>query len=313
MLNSLSVALRVVLPMAITMGVGYLVRTAGIVNREDMGSIDRLIFKVLMPCLLFKNIYYTDLTSHFFHKEAAFTFISIGLIFVLAVFLPPHLVSDRRQAASIGQAVFRCNYVLFGVAVTESIYGKGNAGLTALLGAIVVPVTNAMSIVFLERARNQQASPKKLLRAILTNAMVIAAILALCMKFLKIEMPETFLTVVEDFAGITTTISFISLGASLNIRELHQNRRPIVIGVLLRMILLPIIFLPITVALGFREKALCAFIILFASPTAISTYPMAIAMDADGPLSGQLVCITTVMSVISMFLLVFLFQSLGLL
>lgn len=313
MLNSLLVALEVVLPMALTMGVGALVRTVGIVKREDMGSVDTLIFKVLMPCLLFKNIYHIDFLSNFYHREVAYTCIGIGLVFLVAVILPPHLVKDSRQAASIGQAVFRCNYVLFGVAVTESIYGKGNAGLTALLGAIVVPVTNALSIVLLEMARNQQASLKKLLRAVLSNAMVIAAILALCLKLLHIELPPFVLSVVEDFAGITTTLSFISLGVGLNLKELRQNRRPMTIGVLLRMILIPAIFLPITVALGFRGKALCAFTILFASPTAISTYPMAVAMDADGPLAGQLVCITSLVSVVTMFLLVFCFQSLGLL
>lgn len=313
MLNSLLVALEVVLPMALTMGVGALVRTVGIVKREDMGSVDTLIFKVLMPCLLFKNIYHIDFSSNFYHREVAYTCIGIGLVFLVAVILPPRLVKDSRQAASIGQAVFRCNYVLFGVAVTESIYGKGNAGLTALLGAIVVPVTNALSIVLLEMARNQQASLKKLLRAVLSNAMVIAAILALCLKLLHIELPPFVLSVVEDFAGITTTLSFISLGVGLNLKELRQNRRPMTIGVLLRMILIPAIFLPITVALGFRGKALCAFTILFASPTAISTYPMAVAMDADGPLAGQLVCITSLVSVVTMFLLVFCFQSLGLL
>lgn len=313
MLNSLLVALEVVLPMALTMGIGALVRTVGIVKREDMGSVDTLIFKVLMPCLLFKNIYHIDFSSNFYHREVAYTCIGIGLVFLVAVILPPRLVKDSRQAASIGQAVFRCNYVLFGVAVTESIYGKGNAGLTALLGAIVVPVTNALSIVLLEMARNQQASLKKLLRAVLSNAMVIAAILALCLKLLHIELPPFVLSVVEDFAGITTTLSFISLGVGLNLKELRQNRRPMTIGVLLRMILIPAIFLPITVALGFRGKALCAFTILFASPTAISTYPMAVAMDADGPLAGQLVCITSLVSVVTMFLLVFCFQSLGLL
>ena len=313
MLNSLLVALQVVLPMAITMGVGSLVRTVGIIKREDMGSVDTLIFKVLMPCLLFKNIYHINFTSSSYQREVIGICVGIGLVFLLAVVLPPYLVKDRRQAASIGQAVFRCNYVLFGVAVTESIYGKGNAGLTALLGAIVVPVTNALSIVLLEMARNRKASLPKLLKAVLSNAMVIAAILALGLKILKIELPPFILTVVEDFAGVTTTISFISLGVGLDLKELRQNRRAMTVGVLLRMILLPAIFLPVVVALGFREKALCAFMIFFASPTAISTYPMAVAMDADGPLAGQLVCVTTLLSVVTMFLLVFFFQTVGML
>jgi hypothetical protein len=38
---------------------------------------------------------------------------------------------------------------------------------------------------------------------------------------------------------------------------------------------------------------------------------MAVAMGADGPLSGQLVCVTTVVSVFTMFCFTFLFRALG--
>lgn len=313
MLDSLMVALNVVLPMAMLIGVGCLVRAAGLVTREDMKPVDRLIFKLLMPCLLFKNIYVTDLGSNFHAKEVVYTLVCLGLLFLVGVLLPPRLIKDRKQAASIGQAIFRSNYVLFGVAVTESIYGEGNAGLTALLGSIVIPVTNALSVVLLEIARSQKAKVGQLLKAVLTNAMVISAILALSLKALNISLPGVVYTVVKDLAGITTTISFLSLGVSLNAKELRGSRRPLTIGLLLRMIVIPLVFLPITVALGFRGPSLCAMIILFAAPTAISTYPMAVAMDADGPLAAQMVCATTLMSVVTMFLLTFLFQALGML
>lgn len=313
MFDSFMVALRVVLPMALLMGVGCLVRTAGIVDRDSMQPVDRLIFKLFMPCLLFKNIYSTDLTANFHPKEVIFTVVSLLIIFLLAIFLPPKLVKDRKQAASIGQAIFRSNYVLFGVAVTESIYGEGNAGLTALLGAIVVPATNALSVVLLEIARSQKAKPGQILLAVMKNAMVISAILALGLMALNIRLPDIVYSVIKDLSGVTTTISFISLGVSLNLRELRRNRYPLTMGVLLRMVILPLVFLPITVALGFRGKSLCALTILFAAPTAISSYPMAAAMDADGPLAGQLVCTTTLLSVITMFILTFLFQSLGML
>ena len=313
MFNSFLVALQVVLPMALLMGVGCLIRTVGLVTRDDMAPIDRLIFKVFMPCMLFKNIYNTDLSSSFHAKEVIFTLVSLGLLFLIGVLLPPRLVKDRKQAASIGQAIFRSNFVLFGVAVTESIYGEGNAGLTALLGAIVIPTTNALSIVLLEMSRSRKAKPGQLLKAVLSNAMVISAILALGLMALDIRLPDMVYSVVEDLAGVTTTISFLSLGVSLNLKELRQNSRALTLGILLRMVIIPLVFLPITVALGFRGAALCAMIILFAAPTAISTYPMAVAMDADGPLAGQLVCTTTLLSVVTMFLLTFLFQSLGML
>ncbi|MBR4291757.1 MAG: AEC family transporter [Oscillospiraceae bacterium] len=313
MLGSLLVALRVVLPMAITMGVGSFVRAAGVVRREDMGPLNRLIFKVLMPCLLFKNIYNIDFSANSYPKELACIIVGMLVVFAFAVVVPRYLVKDPKQAASVGQAVFRCNYVLFGVAVTESIYGAGNAGLTALLGSIVVPGTSALSVVLLEMARNQKASVKQLARSVLSNPLVISAILALSIKLLDINLPEVVVSVVESLAGTATAISFLSLGVSLNVGELRNNRYPMLVGVILRMILLPLLFLPVVVALGFRRESLCALMIFFSSPTAISSYPMAVAMDADGSLAGQLVCITTLVSVVTMFALVFLLKNLGLL
>ena len=313
MLGSLFVALRVVLPMAITMGVGSFVRAAGVVKREDMGPLNRLIFKVLLPCLLFKNIYHIDFSTNSYPKELAFIIAAMLVVFVIAVTVPRRLIKDPKQAASVGQAVFRCNYVLFGVAVTESIYGAGNAGLTALIGALVVPGTSALSVVLLEMARNQKASVKNLARAVLSNPLVISAILALGIRFLNIRLPEVVISVVESLAGTATAISFISLGVSLNIAELRQNRYPMLVGVSLRMLLLPLLFLPVVIALGFRRESLCALMIFFSSPTAISSYPMAAAMDADGPLAGQMVCVTTLVSVVTMFFLVFFFQSVGML
>lgn len=312
-MDSFRVALNVALPMALMMGVGCLVRVTGVVTRQDTPPIDRLIFRLLMPCLLFHNIYSIDFSSVFPGREMLFTLVSLGLLFLLGVLLPPKLVKDRRQAATIGQAVFRCNFVLFGIAVTESIYGKGNAGLTALLGAVVVPVTNAMSVVLLEMSRSKSAKPGQILSAVLRNPMVISAIAALCLSMLHVQIPEMLYSVVEDLAGATATVSFLSLGISLDPRELRGNRRALTLGVGLRMLLVPLIFLPIALALGFREQSLCAMVILFASPTAISTYPMATAMDADGPLAGQIVCVTTLLSVVTIFLLTFLFKALGML
>ena len=84
MLGSFLVALRVVLPMAITMGVGSLVRKAGVVKREDMGPLNKLIFKVLMPCLLFKNIYQIDFTANSYPKEIACIVAGIFAVFAFA-------------------------------------------------------------------------------------------------------------------------------------------------------------------------------------------------------------------------------------
>ena len=313
MFDSFLVALRVVIPMALLMGIGALIRRAGVIDRPGMRAMDRVTFKLFMPDLLFKNIYDTTLGDGMEGREVAFAVAGLALVFLFALLVPPRLVADHNKAAAIGQAIIRSNYILFGVAVAESLYGKGNAGSVALLGAVVVPATNALAVVILEINRSGRANPRKILLSILKNPMVIAALLALACKAVSLQLPGLLYDVVSDVAGVTTTISFISLGVSLDLGELKANRRPLALGVVLRMIAVPLIFMPLAVALGFRGPILCALLVLFAAPTAVASYPMAVAMGADGQLAGQLVCSTTVVSIFTMFCFTFLFQTLGLL
>nr|WP_325256821.1 AEC family transporter [uncultured Oscillibacter sp.] len=311
MLESFLAALRVVLPMALLMALGAGVRAAGVIDRTAMRSVDKLTFRLFMPVLLFKNIYETDLAQSFEPEEVLFAALALLAMFPVALLLPAKLERDRNKAASIGQAMMRTNYILFGIAVAESLYGEGNIGPVALLGAFVVPMTNALSVVILEVNRSGQASPQQLALAILKNPMVLATLTALGLLALPFRMPELLWSIVEGIAGVTTTISFISLGVSLDLGEVRSNRRPLVVGTLLRMALVPLVFLPLSVALGFRGAGLCGLMVLFAAPTAVASYPMAVAMGADGPLAGQLVCVTTVLSVFTMFCYTFLFRSLG--
>ncbi len=313
MYDSFFVALKVVFPMALLMGTGMLLRRGGVIDRVSMRSLDKISFQLFMPTLLFINIYDIDFSKPFGGKLFVFSFIALMIIFATAEILPKRLVANHDKAAVIGQAMIRSNYILFGIAVCESIYGKGNAGTAALLGTLVVPLTNALAAIILEINRSGKAKPGRLLLSIIKNPMVTAALLALGFKTLNIVIPDMTYSVIENIAGVTTTLAFISLGVSLDLGELHHNRGPLTIGVLLRMIAIPAIFLPISVLLGFRGQELCTLMILFAAPAAVASYPMAVAMGADGQLAGHLVCCTTVVSVFTVFAFTFVFQSLGML
>lgn len=312
MFESFLAAFHVVTPMALLICVGALIRRIGMIDRSNMRALDQVTFRLFMPALMFKNIYGIAMEDGITLRVAAFVIISLLAVFLFALLVPPRLVSDRHKAASIGQIIIRSNYILFGVAVAESLYGEGGAGPVALLGAIVVPAANALAVVILEVNRSGSAEPGKILRSVLKNPMVVAACMALACKALGLRLPGLIYDGVTRIAGVTTTLSFISLGVSLDLGELRGNRYPLVLGVVLRMIVVPVLFLPIAVALGFRDSTLCAMLILFAAPAGAACYPMAVAMGADGPLAGQLVCCTTVLSMFTLFLFIFLFRVMGL-
>ena len=117
--------------------------------------------------------------------------------------------------------------------------------------------------------------------------------------------------VVQDLAGLTTPLSFLSIGVTLSL-GLVAKKAYLFSAVALRLVIIPAIFVPLGVLLGFRGQELCALMILFAAPTAVSSYPMVVAMDADGDFAAQMVAYTTVLCLPTIFVLTLILNTLGL-
>ncbi len=311
-MESLLMAVQVVVPMAIMVCIGVIMRICKVADAATMKKVDNMIFKVFMPTLSFYNIYKTD-----FSKLNTIGYILYGVavlmvLFLIAMTVVPKYVKPRPTAASYGQAIFRSNYLIFGAAVAESVYGAGNIGIVSLLGAVAVPLFNAQAAILLETARQGTASAKKLLLAIAKNPTVIATVMGLAVNFSGIVLPELVLGVVEDLSGLTTPLSFLSIGVSLSLGAVSKKGY-LTSGILLRLVLIPLVFVAIAVLLGFRGQELCALLILFAAPTAVSSYPMAVAMDADGDFAAQMVAYTTVFCLPTIFLWTLLLNSMHML
>ena len=309
--ESFSAAARVVLPMMILMLLGVLVRKRGYIDRPAMKQYDKLIFILFMPVLMFKNIYDMDFSQGFAVKDMVFAGVGLLLNFAFCLTFPKLLTKDGNKCSVIGQAVVRGNYILFGVAVSEALYGEGNIGAVIMLSVLVIPLINIFSAIILETNRSGHADLWKLCLAILKNPMIIGAIFAFVFKFFAIPIYVPVRSVIRSIANSTTTISFISLGVGLDMMQALSDKRLLLWGVFLRMIVVPLVFMPLAVLAGFRGQSLCAMMIVFAAPSAVASYPMAVAMGADGQLAGQLVCVTTVISVLTIFLWTFGLHSLG--
>ncbi len=80
-----------------------------------------------------------------------------------------------------------------------------------------------------------------------------------------------------------------------------------------RLVLVPLVFVTGAVALGFRAQEVCALLILLAAPTEVSSYPMALAMDAYGDFAAQSVAYSTLLCLITIFLWTLALNGMGML
>ena len=310
-MESFLIAVQVVLPMTLMVGIGVLFRIFRIADGPTMKKVDNMIFKVFMPMLSFYNIYKTDFTQLENLGYILYGAAGLFILFLIAMFVIPKLVKPMPTAAAYGQAMFRSNYLIFGAAVAESIYGEGNIGFVTLLGAVAVPMYNALAAISLEKARHGNASTKKLLVAIAKNPTVIATVIGLVVNFSGIQMPDLLLGVAKDLAGLTTPLSFLSIGVTLSLGAVGKKKGYLFTGTLLRLVLIPMIFVTGAAVLGFRGQEMCALLILFAAPTAVSSYPMAVAMGADGDFAAQMVAYTTLFCLPTIFVWTLVLNSFG--
>ena len=78
-----------------------------------------------------------------------------------------------------------------------------------------------------------------------------------------------------------------------------------------RLVVVPAIGLAAGIFMGFRGVALVTLIAIFASPTAVSSFPMAQEMDSDYELAGDAVVFSSAAACFTMFLWIFALKSMG--
>jgi len=310
--ENLILSFNIVLPIFLILSLGYILKKLKILDELTTKNMNSINFKVFLPLLLFYNVYKTDLSVVFNPKLLIFSIISVILAFLLLFIIIPLLEKDNRKRGVIIQGIFRSNFVIFGVPVCEALFGQNATGVASMLIAIVVPLFNFLAVICLEIYRGGNINFKKIIKGIITNPLIIASIIGLFFIYFKIKLPTPIEKTINDISKIATPLAFILLGSSFTFSAFSLYIKQLSITILGKLIIVPGIVLYIAALLGFRNIELTCLLSVFASPTAVSSYTMAEQMDGDSILAGQIVVLTSIISIITVFLWIFILKQFNL-
>lgn len=310
-MENLLISLNVISPIFFMMALGYFLKSIKMIDSHSLDVMNNISFKVLFPLLLFNSIYKTEIEGAFSLKLILFAVGSVMSIFIFLCLVIPLIEKDNKKRGVLIQGIFRSNFVIFGLPISIALCGEGNIGPTSILIAIIVPIYNAFSIVALEMFRGEKIKIKKILLGVIKNPFVISAIIGVFCLLIHLRLPEAIDKSISSIAGISTPLALILLGASFNFSSVKGNLKQILIGVLGKLIVMPLVFIPIYLAAGFRNVELAALVVMIGAPTAVSTYTMATKMDADDTLAAQLVVFDSIGSIVTMFLWIFILKQMG--
>ena len=324
-MEDLLFALNAVTPIIIMVTLGYFLKKIGIIPVTLAKPLNKIVFRVLLPVMLFYNVYKIDNIGNIDFGYLIFVGVSVAVLFFIALSLSFVLTKERSRRAVLIQSVFRSNYALIGIPLAISLFGEEGAAVATLLSAVSIPVFNIFAVISLSLfdPSGKRPSPLKVLRGIVTNPLIIGiacglavlgvrAVLAQASIVFKLSDLSPFTKVMDYLSGAATPIALLALGAQFEFSAIASMKREIIAGTLLRVAIVPALVIGIALLFpSFTGAHFAAFVGLYCTPLAVSTVPMTQEMGSDGELAGQLVIWTTLFSAPSIFLFSYLLKLMG--
>lgn len=313
MLESLIVAANAVIPFLFYLLCGYGARRFDVVDDPFLNRITRLVFRFFFPFTMFHNIYQADPGTAPSLRLILLCVLGILSLQLLLIVLIPRFVPQQNRRGVFIQAAYRSNLILFGIPLTQTLFGQEESAIAAMLMAVMVPLYNITAIIILEMFNGEERStPMDLLKKIAKNPLLHGCCVGLIFLLLGLTLPECLAKPVASFANLTTPLALFALGGTLRFNAIAKNRRILAAGLSIKLLISPLFFLILGYLIGLRSVELFLVVAVFATPIASSAYPMAASMGGDGELAGQFVFLSTVLSVATLFGFIFFMRMLGL-
>ena len=310
-MEELRLSANAVLPVFLMMAAGYLARCLGVLERGDVGKMNRVAFRVFLPCLLFYNVYRSDLSSAVNGTLIAYAVLGVLTVFAAAYIVVLRLEPLNERRGVVMQGIFRSNYVILGLPIAQALLGDHELGPVSVLIAIVVPMFNVLAVFVLERFRGGNVKPGEIAVQVLKNPLVVSSALGIAVLLLGIRLPPILEKTVSGLGTIATPLQLFLLGAFFRFEGLGRYARALTAVTTVKLVVTPALFLSLAAVLGFRGVEFVALLGIFASPTAVNSFTMAQQMGGDAELAGDIVVSTSVFSALTMFGWIFLFKTLG--
>lgn len=296
-------SLNATVPIFLVIVVGYLLKQWNILDEHFATVANRFNYKVTLPVLLFKDLASADILASFDGTYVLFCIVVTSICFWSIWGLSKLLIKDKTMVGAFVQASFRGSAAVLGIAFIQNMYGNSGMAPLMILGA--VPLYNVYSVVVLTFEAEHKGDGnliKTALINIMKNPIIIAIFLGLLGSIVHIYdvMPQIAVKTVNNIAVLATPLALITIGVGFEGRKALAKLKPTLVASFIKLMLLPMIFLPIAEYMGFRDQKIIALLIMLGAPTTVSAYIMAKNMDNDGVLTSSIVVVTTLLSSVTM-------------
>ncbi|MFC6757105.1 MULTISPECIES: AEC family transporter [Haloarcula] len=292
--------------MLVFLAIGAAARSVSLLTASRTETLTAVAFYVALPALVFASTFDRPL------GELVSPALLVGFWTVLAATVAAGWIvhrrreSDARRSVAIVQS-YHGNMGFLGLPLVAATLGGEAAAIASVvlgLGALThVPVT----VLTLIRINDSDASLSGELRALATNPVLVSLSAGIAASVGGVGVPAPMVTGLDAVATLALPLALVCVGAKLDTELSLSTLRPTTGVVLLKVVWMPVLAWAVFSALGVGSTALSAAVIMLGVPTAVSTYVYTSELGGDAAFASMNVVVTTVASLGTLSVLVWLF------
>jgi hypothetical protein len=303
-------------PVFFLIALGAAGRRWGFVSAEFVKGLNRLVYWLGLPCLLFFKIatanYDFAMAGRAFFVLLTGTVVCIGLGYVAArgLHIPP------RSVGAFVQGAFRGNLVYVGLPLIiysfSNSYGSeaARAELVAILAlAFIVPVYNIAAVIILlaRRQAGHRSVFSEVVRQVMTNPLFLSCVAGIVYSAFSAPLPVAASRTLAALSQIALPLALLSVGAAMVQGSLAGQTSLAFAASLIKVIVAPTAGFIAAVLLGLGPMEMKLSLLFLACPTAVVSYVMADELDGDSNLAAAIVVISTLLSIPALSVIVAIF------
>lgn len=313
-MENLIFSLNATIPIFLMMLLGMLFRKLGWMDEVFAAKMNKFVFLVPLPVLLFEQLATVDFSEVWDIKFILFCFVVTAISITISTLISL-LWKDRSVKGEFIQATYRSSAALLGIAFIQNIYGT--AGMAPLMIIGSVPLYNIMAVVVLSVFKPgnnsfDKALVKKTLKGIATNPIIIGIVAGFVWSALKLPMPSILHKTVSSIGATATPMGLMSMGATFEMKKATSKMKPTLVAVFMKLVGFCVVFLPMAALLGFRNEEMIAILVMLGSATTVSCFVMARNMGHEGTLSSGVIMMATLLSAFTLTMWLDVLRSFGL-
>lgn len=318
MLETLLFALQVTGPIVIAISAGVLLKSVGLLPDRLISLGSAMVFYISLPLLMF-----TSVLRQPFADALKPDLVILGVFITLVVFYLGHLLSRHARLRSmpdmravVVQASFRGNLGIVGLSLCLNAYGTDALADVSVLMAMLTITYNVLSVWLFVRTDGKPGSTSsywQITLQMLKNPL-ITSILAGLLLGVFWSPSQSIVTFADTFVAWTLPTALLCIGGSLTLQSAQDNRWILFSVSVIKLFIMPTLALALSLLLGLPAREAGMLFLLSASPVAAASYVMVRAYCAESspgvPLAANLVVVTTLLSMLTVTLGVFVLRTL---